>query len=75
MMRRHYRTLVFSCKCRQSDNIFKFAFANCKHVLVVKEYIDKDKSLKDLKAKVNYKALKIRKKSRKLLESGEVLES
>jgi hypothetical protein len=42
---------------------------------VVKEYIDKDKSLKDLKAKVNYKALKIRKKSRKLLESGEVLES
>ena len=68
MMRRHYRTLVFSCKCRQSDNIFKFAFVNCKHVSVIKEYIDKDNSLKELKAKVHFKALKLRKKTRKLLE-------
>ena len=64
-------TVVFSCKCRQSEDIFQFAFANCKHVSVIKEYIDKDESLKDLKANVHYKALKIRKKSRKLLERSE----
>ena len=60
---------MFECLCKGSDNPVKFAFRECKHVGVVKEYIKNIPMLKPLTAAVHYAELRMRKKTKKLTAS------
>ena len=62
-------TVMFECLCKGSDNPVKFAFRECKHVGVVKEYIKNIPMLKPLTAAVHYAELRMRKKTKKLTAS------
>ena len=59
-------TMIFKCKCKQSEEIVNFAFRSCKHVKLVKEYIEKTLELKPLTANVHYVLKKMKKKAWKL---------
>ena len=62
-------TMIFSCRCKQSEELVDFAFRSCKHVGVVKDYIKMTPGLKPLTSSVHYSLLKMRKKTKKLTSS------
>ena len=62
-------TMVFTCRCKQSEELVDFAFRSCKLVGVVKDYIKMTPGLKPLASGVHYSLLKMRKKTKKLTSS------
>ena len=65
-------TMTFTCLCKETaDKHIKFTFTSCKHVQKIKEYIQEHTELGPLKAKAHYKAMKIRKHSKKHIEAAQ----
>jgi hypothetical protein len=62
-------TIIFNCRCKESEELVNFAFRACKHVGVVKDFIRNTPRLKPLTANVHYSLLKMRKKTKKLTSS------
>ena len=59
-------TMIFKCRCKETEEVVNFAFRSCKHVGLVKDYIKGTAELKPLTASVHYSLLKARKKTKKL---------
>ena len=61
-------TVFFTCQCKESNKPMIFAFKSCKYVEKVQEYIKANQALKPLLGAAYYKLLRLKKKSRKLVE-------
>ena len=62
-------TVMIECLCKGGEKLVKFAFRACKHVGVVKDYVNSIPESKPLTASVHYGDLRKRKNTRKLTHS------